>query len=156
MSKKLEKVYASESAENYLEAILMLKNEDKVVVENQDGIKSGKIKILTTPGMRPDAVYLPHGFGGNDRGLLDYSTVKDSDNNLISKFAVDPISGGTGLRVNFVRLMQDDQPLSPTVEVSFTGVTSNKISNVKQKEAGTRTFDRIITKKKQSGMREGC
>lgn len=133
-----------------------LKNEDKVIVENQDGIKSGEIKVLTTPGMRSDAVYLPHGFGGNDRGLLDYTTARDSDTNLISKYTVDPISGGTGLRVNFVRLMQNDQPLSPTVEVSLTGVTSSKISNVKQKEAGTRTFHRIITTKKQSGMREGC
>ncbi len=132
-----------------------LKNEDEVIVENQDGIKSGKIKILSTPGMRPDAVFLPHGFGGNDRGLLDYTKRRVSDNNLISKYAVDPISGGTGLRVNFVRLLRNDEPLSPSVEVSFTGVTSNKVSNVKQKETGTRTFNRVI-KKEQSAVREGC
>jgi len=47
-----------------------LKDGQYVSLENQDGIKSGAIKILMTPGMRPDAVYLPHGFGGNDRGLL--------------------------------------------------------------------------------------
>ncbi len=131
-----------------------LKNEDEVVVENQDGIKSGKIKILMTPGMRPDAVFLPHGFGGNDRGLLNYTRRNVSDNNLISQYTVDPISGGTGLRVNFVRLLQNNNPLMPTAEVSMTGVNSKKVSGVTQKEE-QRTFN-VQPKKKESAIREGC
>ncbi len=131
-----------------------LKNEDEVIVENQDGIKSDKIKIMTTPGMRPDAVFLPHGFGGNDRGLLNYTKRNVSDNNLISKYTVDPISGGTGLRVNFVRIISNGTPLSPSVEVSMTGVNAKKISGVKQKEE-QRTFN-IQPKKKESAIREGC
>jgi hypothetical protein len=132
-----------------------LKNEDEVIIENQDGIKSGKIKILTTPGMRPDAVFLPHGFGLNDRGLLDYTDRKLSDNSLISKYNIDPISGGTGLRVNFVRLLADNNVLSPTVEVNFTGISSNKVSGIQQDESQPKIFNRII-KKKTSTIREGC
>jgi thiosulfate reductase/polysulfide reductase chain A len=131
-----------------------LKNEDEVILENQDGIKSDKVKILTTPGIRQDAVFLSHGYGGNGRGLLDYTKRNVSDNYLMSKYAIDPISGGTGLRVNFVRLLVDDQPLTPTVEVSFTGVSANKISGIKQKEE-QRTFN-IQPKKKESAIREGC
>jgi thiosulfate reductase/polysulfide reductase chain A len=131
-----------------------LKNGDEVIVENQDGIKSDKIKILTTPGMRPDALYLPHGFGGNKRGLLDYTSREISDNHLISKSTVDPISGGSGLRVNFVRLLVNDQPLSQTIEVSLTGVNAKKVSGVQQKEE-QRTFN-IQPRKKQSAIREGC
>ncbi len=132
-----------------------LKNDDEVIVENQDGIKSDKIKIMTTPGMRPDAVFLPHGFGGNDRGLLNYTKRNVSDNNLISKYNVDPISGGTGLRVNFVRLIVDGQPLAPDVDVNFTGVSSNKISGVKHKELN-RTFNNLPVRKKEAAIKEGC
>lgn len=132
-----------------------IKNEQEVIVENEDGIKSGKIKVLMTPGMRPDAVYLPHGFGGNDRGLLNYTRRQLSDTNLISKYNVDPISGGTGLRVNFVRILVNDSPLIPTAEVSFTGVTAKKNSNIKQKEIKPKNFNRII-QKKEPVIREGC
>jgi thiosulfate reductase / polysulfide reductase chain A len=131
-----------------------LKNEEEVILENQDGIRSDKIKILMTPGMRPDAVFLPHGFGGNDRGLLNYTRRNVSDNNLISRYNVDPISGGTGLRVNFVRLIVNDQPIAPTIEVSLTGISANKISGMPQK-IENRTFN-IQPKKKQSAIREGC
>ena len=131
-----------------------LKNEDEVVVENQDGIKTDKIKILTTPGMRPDAVFLPHGFGGNKKGLLNYTKRDISDNTLISKYTIDPISGGTGLRVNFVRLLQNGNALTPTVEVSMTGINSKKVSGVKHIEE-KKTFH-IEPKKKQSVIREGC
>ncbi len=132
-----------------------LKNNDEVIVENQDGIRSDKIKIMMTPGMRPDAVFLPHGFGGNDRGLLNYTRRNVSDNNLISRYNTDPISGGTGLRVNFVRLIKENQILSPTVEVSITGVSANKVSGIKHKEESNRRFN-IQPKKKQSAIREGC
>ena len=132
-----------------------LKNEDEVVIENHDGVKSGKIKIMATPGIRPDAVFLPHGFGLNERKLLDYSSQESSDNHLITNYNTDPISGGTGLRVNFVRLLIDDNPLSPSVEVSFTGVSSQKNSNIKQDETQPKIFNRII-KKKASTIQEGC
>ncbi len=74
---------------------------------------------------------------------------------LISKYTVDPISGGTGLRVNFVRLTIDDEPLFSTVEINFTGVASDKISGINHNNSPKRTFNRVI-KKKQSAIKEGC
>lgn len=126
-----------------------------VVLENQDGIKSGKIKMLMTPGMRPDAVYLPHGFGGNDHGLLNYTRRQVSDNHLISQYAIDPISGGTGLRVNFVRILLEDTPLMATAEVNFTGILSAKVAGMKKKEI-TRHPVKRIKQQQEEPADEGC
>ncbi len=131
-----------------------LKNEDEVIVENQDGIRLDKIKILSTPGIRPDTVFIPHGFGLNERGLLNFTRRELSDNHLITKYNVDPISGGTGLRVNFVRLILNEKVLTPTVEISMTGVNADKVSGVKQKEE-KRIFH-MQQKKKEPAIREGC
>ena len=131
-----------------------LKDGQEVTVENQDGFKSDKIKVLMTPGMRPDAVYLPHGFGGNDRGLLDYTRRQISDNHLISHYTVDPICGSTGLRVNFVRLMQNEQALIPAAEVSFTGIVSQKMAAVQPKEIKVHKMRKIKHKKEE--VDEGC
>jgi len=131
-----------------------LKNADEVIVENQDGIRTDKIKIMATPGIRPDTVFLPHGFGLNERGLLDFSRREVSDNHLITKYNTDPISGGTGLRVNFVRLVVDGEVLTPSAEVSLTGVNAQKVTGIQQKEE-KRIFH-VQPKKKQPGLREGC
>ena len=131
-----------------------LKNGDEVIVENQDGIRTDKIKLMATPGIRPDTVFLPHGFGLNERGLLDFTRREVSDNHLITKYNTDPISGGTGLRVNFVRLVVDGEVLTPSAEVSMTGVNAKKVSGIQQKDQ-KRIFH-IQPKKKQPGGREGC
>ncbi len=125
-----------------------------VALENQDGVKSDNIKILMTPGMRPDAVYLPHGFGGNDRGLLNYTRRQVSDNHLISQYTIDPISGGTGLRVNFVRVLLDGNPLLATADVNFTGVLSAKVAGVKKKKITRHQIKR--TKQQEEPADEGC
>jgi len=131
-----------------------LKDGQEVTVENQDGFKSDRIKILMTPGMRPDAVYLPHGFGGNDRGLLNYTRRQVSDNHLISHYTIDPISGSTGLRVNFVRLVSEGLPLTPTAEVSFTGIVSKKNLSVQPKEIKVHKVRKRKPKKEE--IDEGC
>jgi thiosulfate reductase/polysulfide reductase chain A len=107
-----------------------IKNMDEVVLENQDGVRSDKVKVMTTPGIRGDVVYLPHGFGGNKRGLLNFTTREVGDNHLMTKYTVDPICGGNGLRVNFVRLLQGEEHLIPTATVSFTGVLADKFTDV--------------------------
>lgn len=132
-----------------------LENNQDIVLENQEGIKSGKVKILMTPGMRPDAVFLPHGFGLNERKLLDFTKQELSDNHLIINYNIDSISGGTGLRVNFVRILVNDTPLIPTVVVNFTGITSQNVTDIQQKESEQRIFNRIIGQK-SSSIREGC
>jgi len=83
-----------------------LKSGDYVVLENQDGIRSNKVRAKVTERIRGDAVFMVHGFGHTSKGLT-YSKGKGaSDSALTSRFKVDPIMGGTGMNVNFVRIMR--------------------------------------------------
>jgi thiosulfate reductase/polysulfide reductase chain A len=47
--------------------------------------------------------YLVHGFGQKTKALRRASGRGASDNGLMSRVSVDPLTGGTGMRVNFVR-----------------------------------------------------
>lgn len=90
---------------------MQLKDGDYVELENQDGIKSNPIRVRITPGIRPDSVFIVHGFG-QQSPLMKKAFLKGaSDTFLMTRFKVDPISGGTGMRVNFVRLLKDGKPL---------------------------------------------
>lgn len=87
-------------------AQLGLKSGDRVILENQDGAKSGPIQVKATPRIRPDAVFMVHGFGHNAPGLTRAHQRGASDAALQTRYALDPISGGAGLRVNFVKLVR--------------------------------------------------
>lgn len=87
-------------------ARLGIKDGDKVWLENQDGAKSGPIKVKATQRIRQDAVYMVHGFGHDAPGLRRAHKKGASDTALQTRYALDPISGGAGLRVNFVRLVK--------------------------------------------------
>lgn len=81
---------------------LGLKSGDYVRLKNQDGVLSNKIKVKATRRIRPDCVYMVHGFGHNSR-MLKYAFNKGaSDAQLLTKYVTDPIMGGTGTNVNFV------------------------------------------------------
>lgn len=84
-----------------------LKNGDRVWVENEEGTRSGPIPVKATPRIRPDAVYMVHGFGHNAPGLTRAHKKGASDAALQTKYKLDPICGGAGLRVNFVRLVRE-------------------------------------------------
>jgi Anaerobic dehydrogenases, typically selenocysteine-containing len=88
-------------------AALGLKNGDLVLLENQDGVRSGPVRVRATPRIRKDAVYLVHGFGHRGSRLSRAEGRGASDNLLITRYRLDPISGGAGMRVNFVRLIQE-------------------------------------------------
>ena len=78
-----------------------------VVLENQDGRRSNRVKAKVTERIRPDCVYMVHGFGSDDKDLdLAYKRGAD-DQGLITRYAVDPICGSTGMRVNFVKLSKE-------------------------------------------------
>lgn len=85
---------------------LRVKDGDKVMLENQDGATSGPIKVKATQRIRPDAVYMVHGFGQNAPGLSRANGQGASDTVLQTRYALDPISGGAGMRVNFVRIVK--------------------------------------------------
>ena len=83
-----------------------LKMGQKIWLENQDGVISDfAIKVRVTERIGPDSVYMVHGFGHTNK-LLKKSYGKGvSDTQLITKVAIDPIMGGTGMRGNFVKFL---------------------------------------------------
>lgn len=83
---------------------LRLAAGDRVVLENQDGVKSLPVLLRPTPGIRRDCVYMVHGFGQQARGLRLAFRRGASDTALMTRISIDPIMGGTGMRVNFVRV----------------------------------------------------
>jgi thiosulfate reductase/polysulfide reductase chain A len=76
---------------------------DRVLLENSDGVKSDPVLVRVTEGIRSDCAYLVHGFGQKSKALHRASGRGASDNGLMSRVNVDPLTGGTGMRVNFVR-----------------------------------------------------
>jgi thiosulfate reductase/polysulfide reductase chain A len=78
-----------------------------VTLENQDGVREGPIKLKVTPRIRPDAVYMVHGFGHRAPQMRRANGKGASDTALQTRYALDPISGGAGMRVNFVRIVRE-------------------------------------------------
>ncbi|MCP4964437.1 MAG: molybdopterin-dependent oxidoreductase [bacterium] len=83
---------------------LGVKDGDYVMLENQDGARSGPVQVKATQRIRSDAVFMVHGFGHNSPGLTRANGKGASDTKLQTRYKLDPISGGAGMRVNFVRL----------------------------------------------------
>jgi len=79
-----------------------LKSGQYIRLKNQDGILSNKVKVKATERIRPDCVYMVHGFGHNSRMLKRAYQKGASDSQLITKYKTDPLMGGTGMNVNFV------------------------------------------------------
>jgi thiosulfate reductase/polysulfide reductase chain A len=75
-----------------------------VRLRNQDGVVSNRIRVKSTQRIRPDAVYLVHGFGHTAVRLRRAFNKGANDAQLITKYATDALMGGTGMHVNFVTL----------------------------------------------------
>lgn len=73
-------------------------------LENQDGVVSNAVRTRVTERIRPDSVYLPHGFGHTAEGLTLARGRGADDAALMTRVLVDPIMGGTGMRGNFVKI----------------------------------------------------
>ncbi|MGI9648363.1 MAG: molybdopterin-dependent oxidoreductase [Acidimicrobiia bacterium] len=80
---------------------------DRVWLENQDGARSGPIRVKATERIRQDAVFMVHGFGQQSAGLTRANGRGASDTRLQTRYRLDPVSGGAGMRVNFVRLLKE-------------------------------------------------
>ena len=83
---------------------LGFKSGDEVMVVNQDGAHAGPIKVRATQGIRPDCVFMVHGYGHSAKGLEFAQGRGADDTQLVTKVAVDPMMGGTAINGNFVRL----------------------------------------------------
>ena len=79
-----------------------IKNRDYLILENQDGVKSNPIRAKVTERIRHDCVYMVHGFGRTRKQLSRTYGKGANDAALMSRVKIDPIMGGTGMRVNFV------------------------------------------------------
>jgi len=81
-----------------------VKHGQRVMLVNQDGARSGPIKVKVTERIRGDCVFMVHGYGHHARGLKFARGRGASDSDLVTRYKVDPIMGGTGMNVNFVRI----------------------------------------------------
>lgn len=96
--------------------IIGLKKDQEVWLRNQDDVTSTfSIKVRVTERVRWDSVYMVHGFGHDNDKLKRAFGKGINDTQLISKIAVDPIMGGTGMRGNFVTILTENP--HKTIEV---------------------------------------
>jgi thiosulfate reductase/polysulfide reductase chain A len=86
---------------------LGLKDGEYVQLKNQEGVTSpGRIKVKLTQRMRDDAVYMNHGFGVHAKGMTRAHNQGIADDDMISKYVIDPIMGGTAMRGTFVTIVK--------------------------------------------------
>ena len=79
-----------------------INHNEYIRLVNQDGIISNKIRAKVTQRIRHDSVYIVHGFGHTQKQMKKSYLKGADDNSLMTRVKIDPIMGGTGMRVNFV------------------------------------------------------
>jgi thiosulfate reductase/polysulfide reductase chain A len=79
-----------------------LNDGENVVLVNQDGVRSMPARLKATQRIRPDCVFVVHGYGHTSPGLKFAKGRGLDDTTLVTKIAVDPVAGSTGMSVNFV------------------------------------------------------
>ena len=90
-----------------------LKDGDRIALVNQDGVRSTTTTILkVTPGIRKDTVYMVHGYGTKNPAMTVAVDKGIDDQSLITKLAIDPETGASAMRNNFVRIVKDDKVIS--------------------------------------------
>jgi len=93
-----------------------LEDGERVYLQNQDGIRSTfTAPVKVTSRIRPDSVYIVHGYGRKPKQLRFAHGKGIDDTELITRYKVDPIMGGTGMNVNFVTFIRatDVEPEVP-------------------------------------------
>ena len=81
-----------------------LQNGERVWLVNQDGAKSGPVRLKATQRIRTDCVFLVHGYGHKSNGLRFAKGRGADDAALMTRVRIDPLMGGTGMNVNFVQI----------------------------------------------------
>ena len=92
-------------------------NGQKVWLKNQKNkVSNFNIKVRITERIRHDSVFLAHGFGHKGKIFVDGKEIKLSraygrgiaDSELISDVLIDPETGGTGMRNNYVTILTEN------------------------------------------------
>ena len=83
-------------------AALNLENGQYVLLKNQDGVVSSRVRVKVTQRIRPDTVYLVHGFGHKNPMLKGAYLNGASASYLNTSYKTDPLMGATSLHTNFV------------------------------------------------------
>ena len=83
---------------------LGLVHRQPVLVENAHGDVTGPLPLRVTERLMPKTVYMIHGFGHRSKKLRRAWHTGGSDTDLIDQYVVDPISGSTGMRTEFVKV----------------------------------------------------
>lgn len=86
---------------------LGFREAERVILENSDGVKCLPLLLRITEGIRPDCLYMVHGFGHEGHKLHLAFHKGASDTELMTRVQIDPLMGGTGMRVNFVRVLKN-------------------------------------------------
>jgi thiosulfate reductase/polysulfide reductase chain A len=84
-----------------------LKNGQYVLLKNQDGVISNRIRVKATQRIRPDCVYMVYGFGHTNRMLKSAYLKGASAAQLNTKYVTDPLMGGTSIHGNFVTFVKE-------------------------------------------------
>jgi len=85
-----------------------IKDNEYIKLVNQDGVISSRIRAKVTERIRHDSVYMVHGFGHHMK-KMNRSYLKGADDNaLMTRVKIDPVMGGTGMRVNFVTFRKEE------------------------------------------------
>jgi len=64
--------------------------------------------VRVTQRIRPDSVFLVHGFGHSEARLRLAHGAGADDAALMHNVKIDPIMGGTGMRASFVTLVRGE------------------------------------------------
>lgn len=84
-----------------------LKSGQYVRLKNQDGVESNRIKVKATQRIRPDTVYMVYGFGQRNPMAKGAFQRGASAAQLNTKYATDPLMGGTSIHTNFVTFVKE-------------------------------------------------
>jgi len=76
----------------------------KLYIISRHKVYALNLKIKATERIRTDCVYMVHGFGQRAKMYRKTFDKGASDSQLITKYKMDPLMGGTGMNVNFVTI----------------------------------------------------
>lgn len=84
-----------------------LADREYVTLRNQDGVVSHRVRVKATERIRDDCVYLAYGFGLTNPALHGAYLNGASAAQLNTRYATDPLMGGTSIHGNFVQLVKE-------------------------------------------------